>query len=172
MGMVSPLTNIQFRRLNCNHKCALTAYGCAVHNLELGDRLALVILVRWRACCLAPDDRELHVLDLNSNQQEVDLADDDVLQMVPVTRSVKAGSSRDTVTHLDLLYSNSMCKQSSIPTSILMELLLSGGMRKEWTQISLSFTTSAMRRAIVTRMKYLHSKDSVDIRSTSYTGRT
>ena len=42
-----------------------------------------------------------------------------------------------------------------MPTSILIELLLSGGMRKECTQISLSFTTSAMRRDIVTRMKYL-----------------
>jgi len=35
------------------------------------------------------------------------------------------------MTDLDLLYSNSMCKQSSIPTSILIELLMSGGMRKE-----------------------------------------
>ena len=58
-------------------------------------------------------------------------------------------------THLDLLYSNSMCKQSSIPTSILIELLLSGGIRNECTQISLSFTTSAIRRDIVTRRKYL-----------------
>jgi hypothetical protein len=112
------------------------------------------------------------VLDLNSNQQEVDLADDHVLQVVSVTQSVNAGRSKGTATDLDLLYSNSMCKQSSIPTSILMELLLSGGMRKEWTQISLSFTTSAMRRAMVTRMKYLHSKDSVEIRSKNYAGRT
>jgi hypothetical protein len=92
--------------------------------------------------------------------------------VVPATRSVDGSKSRETVTNLDLLYSNSMCKQSSIPTSILIELLLSGGMRKEWTQISLSFTTSAMRRAMVTRMKYLHSKDSVEIRSTNYAGRT
>jgi len=28
--------------------------------------------------------------------------------------------------HFDLLYSNSMCRQSSMPTSILMELLASG----------------------------------------------
>jgi hypothetical protein len=32
-------------------------------------------------------------------------------------------------TYFDLLYSNSICKQSSIPTSILIELLLSGGIR-------------------------------------------
>lgn len=58
-------------------------------------------------------------------------------------------------THLDLLYSNSMCRQSSIPTSIFMELLLSGGMRNECTHISLSFVTSAIRREIVTRTRYL-----------------
>lgn len=58
-------------------------------------------------------------------------------------------------TYLDLLYSNSMCKQSSIPTSILMELLLSGGIRYECTQMSLSFVTSAIRREIVTLTKYL-----------------
>ena len=48
-----------------------------------------------------------------------------------------------------------MCRQSSMPTSILIELLLSGGMRKECTLISLSFTTSDIRRDIVTRIKYL-----------------
>lgn len=58
-------------------------------------------------------------------------------------------------THLDLLYSNSICKQSSIPTSILMELLISGGMRYECTHNSRSFTTSANRRATVIRMRYL-----------------
>ena len=58
-------------------------------------------------------------------------------------------------THFDLLYSNSMCKQSSIPTSILMELLLSGGIRYECTQRSFSFVTSAIRFDIVSLMKYL-----------------
>jgi hypothetical protein len=42
-----------------------------------------------------------------------------------------------------------------MPTSILIELLLSGGMRKECTHMSLSFTTSDIRRDIVTRIKYL-----------------
>ncbi len=42
-----------------------------------------------------------------------------------------------------------------MPTSIFIELLLSGGMRNECTQMSLSFTTSAILRDIVTRMKYL-----------------
>lgn len=51
-----------------------------------------------------------------------------------------------------------MCRQSSMPTSIFMELLLSGGMRYECTHISLSFVTSAIRREIVTRTRYLHDK--------------
>lgn len=42
-----------------------------------------------------------------------------------------------------------------MPTSILIELLLSGGMRYECTHISRSFVTSAIRREMVTRMKYL-----------------
>lgn len=42
-----------------------------------------------------------------------------------------------------------------MPTSILIELLLSGGMRKECTHRSFSFTTSAILREIDTRMKYL-----------------
>ena len=41
-----------------------------------------------------------------------------------------------------------------MPTSILIELLLSGGMRKECTQMPFSFTTYAMQSDIVTRMKY------------------
>ena len=63
-----------------------TSYRRAVHDLELGDRLALVVLVGWGARCLAADDGELHVLDLDAHEQEVDLADDDVLQVVPVRR--------------------------------------------------------------------------------------
>jgi hypothetical protein len=42
-----------------------------------------------------------------------------------------------------------------MPTSILMELLLSGGIRNECTHISLSFVTSAILRETVTRIKYL-----------------
>ena len=61
-----------------------TSYRRAIHNLKLGDRLALVVLVGRGARRLAADDGELHVLDLDAHQQEVDLADDDVLQVVPV----------------------------------------------------------------------------------------
>ena len=66
-----------------------------------------------------------------------------------------AAGRRIQYTHLDLLYSNSMCRQSSIPTSILIELLLSGGMRYECTHRSFSFVTSAILREMVTLMKYL-----------------
>lgn len=57
--------------------------------------------------------------------------------------------------YFDLLYSNSMCRQSSMPTSILIELLMSGGMRNECTHVSFSLVTSAIRREIVARTKYL-----------------
>lgn len=42
-----------------------------------------------------------------------------------------------------------------MPTSILMELLLSGGILNECTQMSFSLFTSAIRLDIETRMKYL-----------------
>ena len=60
----------------------LTSDWCTVHDLELRDRLALVVLVWWRARSLATDNRKLHMLDLDADEQEVDLADDDVFQVV------------------------------------------------------------------------------------------
>lgn len=59
-----------------------TSHWRAVHDFKLGDRLALIILVGRRARRLAPDDGEFHVLDLYAYQEEVNLADDDVFQMV------------------------------------------------------------------------------------------
>ncbi len=56
-----------------------TSNGCAIHDLVFGDGFTLVVLVRWRAGSLASDDGELHMLDLDSNEQKVDLADDNVL---------------------------------------------------------------------------------------------
>ncbi len=35
------------------------------------------------ACGLPPDDGKLHVLDLDAHKQEVDLAEDHVLEVVP-----------------------------------------------------------------------------------------
>lgn len=67
-------------------------------------------------------------------------------------------SNDDRITYLDLLYSNSMCKQSSMPTSILMELFMSGYCDSVWTMMSCSFTTSLSRFTMVTRKKYLQTK--------------
>ncbi len=96
------------------------------------------------------------MLDLYSNEQKVYLADYNVFQMISSCFVSLSSSFPILRTYFDLLYSNSICKQSSIPTSIFIELLLSGGMRNECTQISRSFTTSAILRDIVTRTKYLH----------------
>jgi len=58
------------------------AHRCSVHNLKLCNRLALVVLIRRGTRRLSPDDRELHVLDLDSDQQEVYFADNNILEMV------------------------------------------------------------------------------------------
>ena len=62
-------------------------------------------------------------------------------------------------THFDLLYSNSICRQSSIPTSILMLLLSSGYCDNVWTMISCSRTKSLNRFTTVTRRKYLNTRN-------------
>lgn len=36
-------------------------------NLELGDGLALVVLIRWCSRRFPPDDGQLHMLDLDAN---------------------------------------------------------------------------------------------------------
>lgn len=101
------------------------------------------------------------MLDLDANEKKVDFAYNDVLQMVSAIISVSSYSAvlNWDSTHLLLLYSNSICRQSSIPTSILIELLLSGGMRYECTHMSFSFATSAIRLETDTRMKYLDRRD-------------
>lgn len=58
------------------------ARGAAIHNLKAHQRLAFVILVGRGAARLAADDRQLHVLDLEAHEQEIDAADDDVLEMI------------------------------------------------------------------------------------------
>ncbi len=59
-------------------------------------------------------------------------------------------------THLDLLYSNSIWRQSSIPTSILMEELSSGYVDSVCTTISISLLISFSLLLIVARRKYLN----------------
>lgn len=55
-------------------------------------------------------------------------------------------------THLDLSYSNSMCRQSSMPTSILIVLFMGGGVPRICTHRSCSSTTLlAYDREIVAR---------------------
>lgn len=60
-----------------------TSYGGSVHYLEFGNGFALVVLVRCRTRRLTTNDRKLHVLNLDSNQQEVNLANDNILEVVP-----------------------------------------------------------------------------------------
>lgn len=111
------------------------------------------------------------MFDLDADQKEIDLADNNVLQVVSIERKEilldvwfdallskheKHNANYKCWRYLDLLYSNSMWRQSSIPTSILIELLPSGGMTYECTQMSCSLTTSAIRRRIVTLTKYLY----------------
>lgn len=66
------------------HRAA--AGGPFVHScltdLEAHQRLTLVVLVGGGAGGLAADDAQLHVLDLEAHKQEVDAADDDVLEVV------------------------------------------------------------------------------------------
>lgn len=59
-------------------------YVCTylITHLESHQGLALVVLVGGGAGGLAADDAELHVLDLEADEQEVDAADDDVLEVV------------------------------------------------------------------------------------------
>lgn len=73
------------------------------------------------------------------------------------------------VTYLDLLYSNSICRQSSMPTSILMLLFISGYCDNVCTIMSCSLTESDKRFTIVTRKKYLlikryHNKQRIEIK--------
>lgn len=103
------------------------------------------------------------MLDFYPDKKEVNLANNDVFEVVSSIADRKTvfflGMSKEGRAYLDLLYSNSMCRQSSIPTSILIELLLSGGMRYECTHMSFSFATSAIRLETDTRMKYLDRRD-------------
>jgi hypothetical protein len=64
-------------------------------------------------------------------------------------------SKKKNFFYFDLLYSNSICKQSSIPTSILILLFISGYCDNCWTHISRSDTVFVKRLMIVKRRKYL-----------------
>lgn len=114
-------------------------------------RTTLAAFSHWwltDACYLLFDELQLHVLDFNPHQQEVDFSNNHIFQVISTkqthrgeTAEVKDESLkvlyfiwkivcisdvRCLSSHLDLLYSNSMWRQSSMPTSILIELLTSG----------------------------------------------
>merc|ERR1719330_1389208 len=65
------------------HGDALVLHRRSIHDLELRERLILHLLRagRW-ACRLSADDLQLHVLDLDAHEHEVDLADDHVPHVV------------------------------------------------------------------------------------------
>lgn len=44
---------------------------------------------RTSACCLPFDDINLHVLDLNPDEQEIDFPHNDIFQMVPDEEQIK-----------------------------------------------------------------------------------
>lgn len=75
----------------------------AIHDLKLGDRLALVVLVGWGARGLAPDNGQLHMLDLDTHEQEIDFAHDHVLEVVPrlVVLKLDMQTVLDADLHLD-----------------------------------------------------------------------
>lgn len=52
--------------------CPLTSHRCPIHDLILGYGVVLVVHVGPRARRLPLDDVDLHVLDLDPHQQEVD----------------------------------------------------------------------------------------------------
>ena len=61
----------------------LTPHWCTIHDLEFGDGFTLVILVRGRSGRFTPNDRQLHMFDLDSHKQEINLADDNIFEVVP-----------------------------------------------------------------------------------------
>jgi hypothetical protein len=87
---------------------------------------------------------------LKTDEEKVYFADNHVLQMISNLSTMYDQTGR---AYFDLEYSNSMCRQSSIPTSILMELLDSTGGLYEYTHKSFSRITSAIRLDSVTRIK-------------------
>lgn len=63
---------------------SFTSNRGAVHDLILGDGVVFVVDARPGARRLSLDDVDLHVLDLDPHEEEVDFPHDDVFQVVPV----------------------------------------------------------------------------------------
>ena len=71
--------------------------------LEAHQRLALIVLIRRYTSGLATDDTKFHVLDLQTDQQEVNAADNDILQVVFALAVLEFNVQAvlDTNVHLD-----------------------------------------------------------------------
>jgi hypothetical protein len=51
----------------------------SIHDFEFGNGIGFVVLIGCCAGCLAADDGEFHVFYFETDKEEVDFADDDVL---------------------------------------------------------------------------------------------
>lgn len=77
----------------------------SIHQFELHEVLRLVVCAGSHACCLPSNDRQLHVLDLDSDQEEVNFAQNHVLQVVLLLVEFKLDVQAvlNTDLHLDAL---------------------------------------------------------------------
>jgi hypothetical protein len=77
------------------------------------------------------------MLDFDEHEQEIDISECHVLQIISAKRSRQSRTrARALIPSFDLSYSNSIWRKSSIRSSILIELFLSDGLRKECMQRS------------------------------------
>lgn len=67
----------------------LTPHWSSIHDLILGNGVIFVVDARTGACRLPFDDINLHVLDLNPDEQEIDFPHNDIFQMVPDEVQIK-----------------------------------------------------------------------------------
>lgn len=116
------------------------------HWFVVGLSCGLFDLVTWTSR-FTTNDCNLHVFDFDSHKKKEHLANHHILQVIPKcspgfshVADIEGQNSKTKQrgAHLDLLYSNSMWRQSSIPTSILMLLLISGSFDELCTQKSKS----------------------------------
>ena len=61
------------------HRDGFSADWCSIHNFKLAEGF---VLCHPLPCLLALDNRKLHVLNFDAHQQEVNLADDNIVQVV------------------------------------------------------------------------------------------
>lgn len=102
----------------------LTSHRCAIHDFELCDCLTLVVLIRNRTGRLTPDNGEFHMLDLDSNKQEINLANNHIFQVISCMcgpESVISHESRTERRRTSICYTRIRCVGSpqSQPPSLL-----------------------------------------------------